>query len=164
MRKLLLPFASLVVGFLILSSGCSENDTGIGSVVENSESNLFSEITLQKVRTQTLELVHLDQTYKGIEYQFYFQIADRISTEETLKRIQVEIVFNGKTKELINVESLKKTLDLVQDEHGTNTYVARVSSVYKTEYTEAELNYLIDHPTEVDLYLYVDGEKVRKLQ
>jgi azurin len=106
---------------------------------------------------------HLGEKYQGMEYQMYFKLDNKITNEKDLKRIQIEVVFSGRTRELMGTDRMKKDLVLQKTEQNSKIYQVRVPSTYRTDYLEEELNYLISHIDEVQAFLFIDDKMIRGL-
>jgi PBP1b-binding outer membrane lipoprotein LpoB len=161
---------SMIVGLSVLLSGCTEfkvadSDSSAKEASEQTDLQKISQsITLIKMLTQKMQFEHNRQSFKGIEYQIYFQLPAQMTDVKTINRIEIEVSFSGKTKEIMNIERVRKPLQLHKAEHTNQEYMVRIPSVYRTDYSEEELNYLLDHVNEVHTHLYIDNEPIRDLK
>lgn len=106
---------------------------------------------------------HLGETLYGVEYQFDIKLDPSLTDVETVNRIKVEVKFTGKTKKLMNVDHMRKALQLKDARNPAKIYEVRIPSLYRPDLSEEDQNYLLKHTDEVHVDLFVDDEKVRSL-
>jgi len=161
MNHLSIGAAAALLLCAFVTSGCDQTEAvvpGPGPQDAPLPSARLAEVSAHKVSME-----HAGDRYRGVEYQLQVRLPATAADRRQAEGLQVEVEFAGKTRDLMGTERVKKPLQLHKADKEGIAYLVRVPSMYRPDWDEQDLSYLLAHTDEIRASWFVDGRATQEL-